>query len=190
MSAADQKFGCPPDPDQELYGLLAEFKDAETAISAAHRIHEAGYRCLDAYSPFPVEELSEAIGQHRTRLPLIVLIGGLLGGGGAYYMMYYAAVLSYPINVGGRPLDSWPTYIPIVFELTVLAASFAAVLGMLGLNGLPMPYHPVFNVPEFKRASRDRFFISIEAADPQFRLAETRQFLESLSAEHVFEVEP
>jgi hypothetical protein len=169
---------------------LAEFKDAEAAIAAARRVHEAGYRRIDAFSPFPVEELSHAVGHHHTRLPLVVLIGGLVGAAGAYYMMYYASVISYPINVGGRPLHSWPAFFPITFELTVLAASFAAVLGMLGLNGLPMPYHPVFNVPEFKRASRDRFFLSIEAADPLFRADDTRRFLEGLSPEHVFEVEP
>lgn len=190
MTHAEPSLASPQREDQELYGLLAEFKDAESAIQAARRIYEAGYRRIDAYSPFPVEELSEAVGHHRTRLPLVVLIGGLAGGIGAYYMMYYASVDSYPINVGGRPLHSWPSFIPITFELTVLAASFAAVLGMLGLNGLPMPYHPVFNVPEFKRASRDRFFLCIEAADPLFRLAETRQFLEGLAPHRVFEVEP
>ncbi len=189
MTHLDPSPATPNREDQELYGLLAEFKDAESAIQAAHRIHEAGYRRIDAYSPFPVEELSEAVGHHRTRLPLIVLIGGLAGGIGAYYMMYYASVDSYPINVGGRPLHSWPSFIPITFELTVLAASFAAVLGMLGLNGLPMPYHPVFNVPEFKRASRDRFFLCIEAADAAFDLEQTRGFLQSLGAREVSEVE-
>jgi hypothetical protein len=174
----------------DIYGLLAEFIDAESVIRAAQGAYDAGYRRMDAYTPFPIEELSHAVGHHRTRLPLIVLIGGLAGGLAAYYMMYYASVLSYPINVGGRPLHSWPSFIPITFELTVLAASFAAVLGMLGLNGLPAPYHPVFNVPEFKRASRDRFFLCIEARDPLFRLAETRQFLVGLAPHQVFEVQP
>jgi hypothetical protein len=177
-------------PSNELYGLLAEFEDSETVIRAAHRVHEAGYRCLDAFSPFPIEELSAATGHHRSYLPLIVLISGVVGGAAGYYMMYYASVVSYPLNVGGRPLHSWPSFIPITFELTVLAAAFGAVLGMLALNGLPMPYHPVFNVPEFKRASRDRFFLCIEARDPKFHLEETRQFLQSLSAQAVFEVEP
>ncbi len=174
----------------ELYCLLAEFEDSEAIIRAAHSAHEAGYRCLDAFSPFPIEELSEAIGHHRNRLPLVVLISGIAGGAAGYYMLYYASVLSYPLNVGGRPLHSWPAFIPITFETTVLAAAFGAVLGMLALNGLPMPYHPVFNVPEFKRASRDRFFLCIEARDPQFRLEETRQFLQSLSPQQIFEVEP
>jgi ActD protein len=177
-------------PSNDLYGLLAEFEDSETVIRAAHRAHEAGYRCLDAFSPFPIEELSEATGHHRSHLPLVVLVSGVVGGAAGYYMMYYASVVSYPLNVGGRPLHSWPSFIPITFELTVLAAAFGAVLGMLALNGLPMPYHPVFNVPEFKRASRDRFFLCIEARDPKFRLEETRQFLQSLSAQAVFEVEP
>ena len=190
MKSPEHELNGPQREKEELYGLLAEFKDAEGAISAARSIHEAGYRRIDAYSPFPIEELSEAVGHHRTRLPLVVLIGGLIGGAGAYYMMYYASVLSYPINVGGRPLHSWPAFFPITFELTVLAAAFAAVLGMLGLNGLPMPYHPVFNVPEFKRASRDRFFLCIEAADPLFRLEQTRQFLEALAPDRVFEVQP
>ena len=190
MNPVERDFDALESNDRELYGLLAEFKDVESAVSAAHRVREAGYRCIDAYSPFPIEELHEAIGHRPTRLPLVVLIGGVLGGAGAYYMMYYASVLSYPINVGGRPLNSWPAFFPITFELTVLGASFAAVLGMLALNGLPMPYHPVFNVPEFKRASRDRFFVSIEAADPLFRLNETRRFLEELTPLKVFEVEP
>lgn len=190
MIPTEQDADVPASTDPELYGLLAEFEDVESAISAVHRVREAGYRCIDAYSPFPVEELQAAIGHRRTRLPLIVLIGGVLGGAGAYYMMYYASVISYPINVGGRPLHSWPAFFPITFELTVLGASFAAVLGMLALNGLPMPYHPVFNVSEFKRASRDRFFLSIEAADPLFRLSETRRFLEELTPLPVFEVEP
>lgn len=174
----------------ELYGLLAEFDDSEAVVRAARAVYEAGYRKLDAFTPFPVEELSEAVGHHRTRLPLIVLISGIAGGALGYYMMYYASALSYPLNVGGRPLHSWPAFIPITFEMTVLAASFGAVLGMLGLNGLPMPYHPVFNVPEFKRASRDRFFLCIEASDPKFHLEETRRLLQSLSAQEVFEVEP
>lgn len=174
----------------ELYGLLAEFEDSEAAIRAGRLAYEAGYRRLDAFTPFPIEELSEAIGHHHNRLPLLVLLAGLAGGGGGYLMMYYASVISYPLNVGGRPLHSWPAFIPITFELTVLFAAVGAVLGMLALNGLPMPYHPVFNVPEFKRASRDRFFLCIEARDPKFHLEETRQFLQGLSAQHVFEVEP
>ena len=175
---------------QDIYGLMAEFATGDELLEAARRAHQAGYRRIDGFSPFPLHGLSEALGFRRTRLPLVTLIGGLLGGGAAYYMLYYASVISYPINVGGRPLHSWPAFIPITFELTVLGASFAALFGMFALNGLPMPYHPVFNVPEFVRASRDRFFLAIEARDPKFRIGDTRQFLESLKPEKVFEVLP
>jgi hypothetical protein len=165
-----------------LYGLLAEFETTEALIEAARRAHAAGYRKMNAYTPFPVEGLSEALGQQPTRLPLIVLLGGLCGGITAYATMYYASVISYPINVGGRPLHSWPSFIPITFELTVLGASFGAFLGMLALNGLPHPHHPLFSVPAFSLASRDRFFLCIQRRDPLFQLEATRQFLESLPA--------
>jgi len=174
----------------DVYGLMAEFETGDALLAGAKRAHEAGYRQMDGFSPFPLHGLSEALGFRRTRLPLVTLIGGLLGGGGAYFMLWYASVVSYPINVGGRPLHSWPAFIPITFELSVLGASFAALFGMLALNGLPRPYHPVFNVPEFVRASRDRFFLVIEARDPKFHLGNTRQFLESLKPERVFEVLP
>ncbi|HEV3344840.1 MAG TPA: DUF3341 domain-containing protein [Pirellulales bacterium] len=174
----------------DVYGLMAEFETGDALLEGAGRAHEAGYRQMDGFSPFPLHGLSEALGFRRTRLPLVTLIGGLLGGGGAYFMLWYACVVSYPINIGGRPLHSWPAFIPITFELTVLGASFAALFGMLALNGLPRPYHPVFNVPEFVRASRDRFFLVIEARDPKFQLGDTRQFLESLKPERVFEVLP
>lgn len=176
----------PPD----IYGLMAEFEKSEDLLAAAKRAYEAGYRRMDGFSPFPLHGLSEALGFRRTRLPLVTLIGGLLGGCGAYFMMWYACVRSYPINIGGRPLHSWPAFIPITFELSVLGASFAALFGMLALNGLPRPYHPLFNVPEFARASRDRFFLVIEARDPKFHIGETRKFMESLQPENVFEVQP
>jgi hypothetical protein len=176
----------PPD----IYGLMAEFTTGDALLAAAERAHDAGYRRMDGFSPFPLPGLSEALGFRRTWLPLVTLIGGLLGGGGAYYMLWYASVISYPINVGGRPLHSWPSFIPITFELTVLGASFAALFGMLALNGLPRPYHAVFNVPEFVRASRDRFFLVIEARDPKFQIGDTRQFLDTLNPENVFEVPP
>jgi hypothetical protein len=163
-----------------IYGLMAEFTSADAVVAAAERAYEAGYRRMDAYSPYAVEGLAEAIGFTRNRIPLLVLIGGLLGGLGAYYMMWYSSVIHYPLNVGGRPFHSWPAFIPITFEMTVLGAATTAVLGMLGLNGLPMPHHPVFNVPEFALASRDRFFLCIQADDPQFDLVATRQFLEEL----------
>jgi hypothetical protein len=177
-----------PGKKTRIYGLLAEYKSPEALIKAAERTYARGYRRIDAFSPFPVEGLAEAIGFHRNRLPLIVLIGGLLGGSGALFMMWFSAVLNYPINVGGKPLFSWPAFVPITFELTILAASFAAVFGMLGLNGLPMPHHPLFYVPDFTRASRSRFFLCIQADDPLFDLDGTRDFLESLEPRRIIEV--
>lgn len=177
-------------PKQELvYGLLAEFEEGEALVTAARLAHAAGYRQMNGYTPFPVHGLSQALGQKASRLPLLVLIGGILGGSAGYFMQYYASVISYPINVGGRPLHSWPAFIPITFEMTVLGAAFAAFFGMLALNGLPHPYHPLFNVPAFSLASRNRFFLCIQAGDPLFDLKETRRFLEKLHA-RVHEVPP
>jgi hypothetical protein len=173
----------------ELYGLLAEFESGEALVEAARQARSAGYHNMNAYSPLPVEGLSSALGQKPTRLPWLVLLGGLLGGSLGYAMLYYASVISYPINVGGRPLHSWPAFIPITFEMTVLGGAFAAFLGMLAVNGLPHPYHPLFNVPEFSLASRDRFFLCIQSRDPLFQIVETRRFLEQLGA-RVHEVLP
>ena len=174
----------------EIYGLMAEFDNPEDLLEAARRTHAAGYRQMDAYSPFPVEGVAEAIGFHRTRLPLIVLLGGIAGGVGGYLLQYYTTVIDYPLNVGGRPLHSWPAFIPVTFETTVLIAALAAVLGMLALNGLPRPYHPVFNVPSFEMASRNLFFLCIEATDALFDVERTRQFLEALGPRQVHVVEP
>lgn len=171
-----------------LYGLLAEFERPETLRVAARCAREAGFRRMDAYTPIPVHGLAEALGQVPTRLPLITLLGGVLGALTGYAMQYYASVVSYPLNVGGRPLHSWPAFVPIVFELAVLGASLFAVLGMLGLSGLPLPHHPLFNLAEFKLASRDRFFLCIEAADPAFDREQTRRFLTGLGARSVLEV--
>ncbi len=172
-----------------IYGLLAEFTEPNELIAAVRRARAAGYRRMDAYTPYPIEELSEAMGMHRLRLPLIVLLGGIVGGLAGLALQYYTAVIDYPINVGGRPFFSWPSFIPITFECTVLFAAFSAVLGMLALNGLPMPYHPLFNVPRFALATRDRFFLCIEATDPQFDRDSTRRFLERLVPRTVSEVE-
>ena len=172
-----------------IYGLMAEFDNPEALLVAARRARQEGYRRMDAYTPFPIEELAEAIGFHHTRLPLIVLIGGVVGCVGGYLLQYYASVIGYPLNVGGRPFHSWPSFIPVTFEMTILVAAFSAVLGMLALNGLPRPHHPVFNAPRFALATRDRFFLCIEVTDPKFDREETRRFLESLNPQEVFEVE-
>jgi len=172
-----------------IYGLVAEFDNPTALVAAARRCRDAGYRKMDGYSPFPIHELTAALGFRRTRLPLLVLVGGLTGTATALLMQWFSAVVHYPINVGGRPLASWPAFIPITFELTILFAAFATVLGMLGMNGLPMPYHPIFNAPRFALASRDRFFLCIEAKDPQFDLEKTMKFLEGLGPTVVSEVE-
>jgi Alternative complex III, ActD subunit len=171
-----------------IYGLIAEFDNPTALVNAARAARERGFRKLDAYSPFPIEELSEALHLHKNRLPLIVLAGGILGGLTGYLLQYYVTVWNFPINVGGRPLHSWPAYIVITFELTILFAAISSVLGLLALCGLPMPYHPVFNAPRFRLASRNRFFLCIESTDPIFDHDGTIQFLESLEPREVTEV--
>lgn len=171
-----------------IYGVMAEFDNPTALVNAVREARARGYRKLDAYSPFPIEELSDALHLHRNKLPLIVLIGGILGGLTGYLLQYYVTVIYFPINVAGRPLHSWPMYIVITFELTVLFAAISAVMGLLALCGLPMPYHPVFNVPRFSRASQNRFFLCIEAADPLFERQATEAFLENLEAREVCEV--
>jgi hypothetical protein len=172
----------------KLYGLMAEFTDHEELLRAAKLAHESGYRNMDAYSPFPVKGLERVLGQGRTPIPLIVLISGICGGLGGYFMEWYANVIDYPLNIAGRPLNSWPAFIPITFELTILCAALAAIISMLALNRLPQPYHPVFNAPRFARASVDRFFLCIEATDPFFEIATTRKFIESLHPASITEV--
>jgi hypothetical protein len=171
-----------------IWGLLAEFEGPSSLVYAAERAHAEGFRRMDAYSPFPIEEAAEAIGFHRSWLPLIILIGGLLGTLTGAVMQYWISAVDYPLNVGGRPLASWVAFTIPCFELTILFASFSAVVGMLALNGLPLPYHPVFNVLEFSRVSKDGFFLAIEATDSRFDLAETRKFLQSLRPIGVWEV--
>jgi hypothetical protein len=172
-----------------LYGIMAEFDNPSDLVAAARRTHEAGYRRINGYSPYPIEELSEAIGFTRTSLPLIVLIGGILGGLGGFFMQYWMEVIDYPLNVGGKPYNSWPAFIPITFECTVLVAAFSAVLGMLILNKLPQPYHPVFNAPNFALATRDKFFLVVEANDPKFKHDEAIAFMKSLEPVEVSDVE-
>jgi hypothetical protein len=176
-------------PRPPIYGLLAEFHTPEALLDAARRAYAAGYRKMDAYTPYPVEGLAEAIGFHHTRLPMVVLVGGLLGCAGGFALQYWASTVYYPLNIGGRPFNSWPAFVPITFETTVLLAALSAVLGMLALNGLPMPYHPVFNVEQFAFASRDKFFLAIEATDPQFDREKTKQFLAGLTTYGVYEVD-
>jgi hypothetical protein len=168
-----------------IYGLIAEFDDPNSLVVATRRARQQGFVQMDAYSPFPIEELHEALGTHHTRLPLIVLIGGLVGCLGGFLLQYWVSAVAYPLNVGGKPYLSWPAFIPVTFECTILASALSAVLGMLALNGLPQPYHPVFNVPRFALASRNRFFLCIEARDPQFHVEDTRRFLETLGPREV-----
>jgi hypothetical protein len=173
-----------------LHGLMAQFETPEQVVTAAQRAYDAGYRKMDAYSPMPVEGLAEAIGFKRNYVSLVVLIGGLCGCVGGFGLLWWIAVIAYPHNVGGRPFDSWPAFIPITFECTVLLAALSSVVGMLAMNRLPMPYHPVFNVAEFaQRASVDRFFLCIEANDPKFDRDKTKAFLLELNPEEVSEVD-
>jgi len=170
------------------YGIMAEFDSASELVAAARKTHEAGYRKIDAYSPFPVEELAEAIGFHANRVPLVTLIGAITGGLTGYLMQYWMNAVNYPVMVGGKPPHSWPAFIPITFEMTILFGGISAVLGMLALNGLPMPYHPVFNVPRFAMATKDRFFLIVFSTDPKYSPSGTRQFLESLAPRSISEV--
>jgi len=174
----------------ELYGLVGEFDTPKQLMDAARKVREAGYRRMDAYVPFPVEGLSEALGLSRkhNQVPLLTLIGGLGGGLTGFFFQLWASAWSYPMNIGGRPLNSWPAFIPVTFELTVLGASTFAVFGMLALNRLPQPHHPLFNMARFKRASVDKFFLCVEAHDPKFHLVETARLLQSTNAQHVTEV--
>ncbi len=172
-----------------IYGLMAEFSDPNELIAAIRQARAGGYRRMDAYTPYPIEEVAHELGIHGNHLPKLVLAGGVIGMCAGYALQYWTSVIEYPINVGGRPLNSIISFMPITFETTVLTAAIFAVFGMLALNGLPMPYHPVFNVPRFALASRDRFFLCIEATDPMFDRELTRRFLERLVPRSVAEVE-
>ncbi len=172
----------------ELHGLMAEFVDEHGYVSALRRLKLAGFTRMDGYSPFPVEDAPEVMGARRTRIPLIMLIAGIIGGVTGYLLQYWAAGIAYPINVGGRPYNSWPYFVPITYELVILFSSFAGLFGMLLLNGLPKPYHPAFNVPEFARATQDRFFVVVEAGDPKYEYEGTRRLLEELAPGRVYDV--
>ncbi len=184
---ADTAHSLPP----AIYGVMAEFETPGALVAAARRAYEAGYRKMDTYSPYPIEDAWDAIGHHDRRLSLIVLLGGLTGLCTGYGLQYWVHAITYPTNIAGKPLNSWPQFIPVTFELTILFAALSAVIGMIVLNGLPMPYHPVFNVQRFAdHASQDRFFLVIEAADPRFDKLQTADFLKGLNAAEVSEVEP
>jgi hypothetical protein len=174
--------------NQTLYGVIAEFDDADVFLAAAHKAREAGYKKMDAYSPFPLEGLSEAMGFHDHKVPFTMLAGGIVGCLGGFGFLTWATVVSYPLNIGGRPIFGWPSWVPITFELTVLCSALSGIFGMILYNGLPMPYHPVFNAPEFDRASSDRFFLCIESKDPKFNREDTLEFMDSLGALRVSEV--
>jgi len=171
-----------------IYGMMAEFDSAQALVDAAKKTHEAGYKKIDAYSPFPIEGLAEEIGMHFDEVPLTVLIGGIIGGCTGYLMQYWMSAVHYPLNIGGKPPHSWPAFIVITFEMTILFAGISAVLGMLAFNGLPMPYHPVFNVPRFALASKDRFFLIVFSSDKKYSAADTRKFLEGLAPRSISEV--
>jgi hypothetical protein len=175
--------------DRFLYGISAEFEDADRVIEAARKAREAGYRNVDAYTPFPVEGLTEALGHRDLLVPYIMLIGGILGGIGGLAFLAWSLGMAYPLNVGGRPLYTWPSYIPITFEATVLLSALSGIVGMFLLNGLPAPYHPIFDAPNFDLATSSRFFLCIEANDPKFDRTGTREFMETLGAANVAEVE-
>jgi hypothetical protein len=177
------------DPRPAVYGLMAEFASAEALIAAAHQVHAAGYTKVDAFTPYPIEAVSEALALPRSPMPKVVLTGGLLGGIGGYALQYWSQLIVFPMNIGGRPFHSWPAFIVPTFECTILGAALSAVIGMILINGLPQPYHPVFNVPRFALASRDRYFLVIEARDAKFDSDATRQFLAGLNASEVSDVD-
>lgn len=179
------------DAQKPIYGLLAEFDDLTTLVDATKRVHAEGYKRFDAYTPFPVHQLFEAMEFNDRRLPLAVLLGGITGCLAGFGLCYWVSTMAYPLNIGGRPFNSWPSFVPVTFEVTILLASLTAVLSMIVLNGLPMPYHPVFNVKRFaEHASQDALFLAIEADDPKFDRNRTRTFLQQLGATEINEVEP
>jgi hypothetical protein len=174
---------------EPLYGLMAEFDHPEDLVEATRKTWAAGYRKIEAYSPFPIEGLAEEMHFH-TKLPWLILAAGVIGAISGFGLQYWVSAIDYPVNVGGRPLNSWPAWIPVTFEMTVLFAGLTAVIGMIILNGLPDPYHPVFNVPEFELATNDHFFLTVESVDPKFDAAATAAFLKTLNPKSVHSVQP
>jgi Protein of unknown function (DUF3341) len=174
--------------EKKLYGMIAQFGSAQALLDAVVKARTQGYRKMEAYSPYPIHGLSEALGFHKTKLPYIIFCGGFSGALIGFLMMYTSAVWFYPLNIAGKPYNSWVGFVPITFECMILLAAFSAVLGMLGLNGLPQPYHPLFNSDAFAHASRDKFFLCVESEDPLFSVEQTRQFFETLSPEEIDEV--
>jgi hypothetical protein len=179
-----------PVNEPSIYGVLAEFSSQADLIHAAEKVRDEGYKVTDAFSPYPIEGLLDALGKKESRIPWFILACGLTGFCAAWGLQTFTSNIDYPWNIGGRPLFSWPAFLPIVFELTVLLSAFGAVFGMIGFNGLPLPYHPLFNIEAFKKASRDGFFLVVEATDPKFDRSKTAQFLKALKARGVYEVEP
>jgi hypothetical protein len=171
-----------------IYGLMAEFETPTELVRACKAAYAEGYREMDAYSPFPIEEASEAIGFHKSAVPLVTLTGGILGGLSGFALQYWINVIAYPLNIGGKPYDSWPAFIVPTFEMTILFAGLVGMFGMFALNGLPQPYHPVFNVDRFSKVTRNRFFLCVEATDPKFDLTGTQQFMERLKPLSISEV--
>lgn len=180
-------MSAPAAPKQPIYGYLAEFDDSDRLLGAARTVKEKGYEVVEAYSPLPIHGLADILGW-KNHLPAIVFAGGLVGACVGFGLQYWVSVIEYPVNIGGKPLNSWPAFIVPTFECTILFAAAAAVFGMLGLNGLPQPYHPVFNVPHFVEASRDKFFLMILSRDPRFDLRGTKEFLQSLKPVSLEEV--
>jgi hypothetical protein len=172
-----------------LYGFLAEFDNPESLKQCIRRARPEGFRCMDAFTPYPVEGVPEELGVHHSKVPLIVLTGGLIGGLGGAFMQWYSSVYAYPLNIGGRPFNSWPSFVVITFELTILCGGLFGALGMLALNRLPKPHHPLFNEPHFDRVTQDRFFFCIEAVDPKFDTDATWEFLENLKPEGLYAVQ-
>jgi hypothetical protein len=176
--------------ENKLYGMIAQFGSAEALLASVKKARAQGYCKMEAYSPYPIHGLSEALGFRRTKLPYLIFLGGMTGAIGGFSMLWSSAAYFYPFNIAGRPYFSWEAFVPITFECMILLAAFSAVLGMLGLNGLPQPYHPLFNSEAFAHASRDKYFLCVESVDPLFDVDKTRQFLESLNPEEIDEVAP